>query len=516
MQEINDEQPSIENEDITTRDEKVREDKLTQLAQTVHQSQTLCKLNKKPQSKSDPDASSKSNVILDLSPAPVVVDAKTSSVRNDKKIQSKMSSSKQGMSTKRNVLTKKSRDDKVRIAGKTVDFNSDKAQYLHLTMDQIQELAFKQRGGETADANNDNITNDGHEDDHQHLDAHCPLHNSKQSISDGSKKYATLPRQKRPKKESPDLVKEAEASDKISTENIKKTGANKSSKIISRSKSFSSRSSNETKSKASAEASTPVAKKGDYKATKGGGLFAPTQSWLLKCMNDKKAAITKEHSSIVPNGARRSLSSSRNQQKDRSVSPVRRVREPFAPKTSPVIKQNTTTVKKVTVDKSVSRANKNVQRSVFDDKKQAASKTKTTIKAKESNKLVTDVTKTEDAAPKDEVNGTITDKEETNDSSKDLSKETVESTIDSSSESATQVIQKFENKISNTKSSTVKRSQSLKVEKSSVRKESVAEVKSKDQVLTSKTASNGVKTRAKTRHVQSKDVKKESLSESNR
>merc|ERR1719284_1110696 len=89
---------------------------------------------------------------------------------------------------------------KMKIAGKTVDFNSEKAQYLHLTLDQIQELAFKQRGGgDTADTAADNITNDGH--DEQHLDSQCPLHSKQSSTkSDSTTKFATLPRLKRTKK----------------------------------------------------------------------------------------------------------------------------------------------------------------------------------------------------------------------------------------------------------------------------------------------------------------------------
>ena len=63
----------------------------------------------------------------------------------------------------------------------------------------------------------------------------------------------------------------------------------KKGRVVARSRSFNLKSSSDKRSSGVVKAPRPaaadvrqIAKKGDYKSQKGGGLFAPTQSWLLK------------------------------------------------------------------------------------------------------------------------------------------------------------------------------------------------------------------------------------------
>merc|ERR1719367_171364 len=65
-----------------------------------------------------------------------------------------------------------------------------------------------------------------------------------------------------------------------------------------------------------------IRKKEDYKSSKGGGLFAPTQSWL-NYMNDRKNLATKDTKSRSSSVSR----SSKERSVERSVSPRRRVRD---------------------------------------------------------------------------------------------------------------------------------------------------------------------------------------------
>ena len=547
MQEINDEQTNTENEDITTRD-----DKLTQLAKTVHNSETLCNFNKKSATKSRSSSvndDGSSNVILDLTPAPVVVtESKTSSTNNDKKQQTKLSSNKTKQqksspgASKQNITRGKQSSSvgKMKIAGKTVDFNSEKAQYLHLTLDQIQELAFKQRGGgDTADTAADNITNDGH--DEQHLDSQCPLHSKQSSTKSDSTKFATLPRLKRTKKDSPDLVKEAEASKNAQNdEQTRKMTTNKKA-AVARSKSFSSRCANDSKSKMTADAAQ-ITKKGDYRCSRGGGLFAPTKSWLSKLSD-----ISLAHRETADrSGSSVKRSQSINRTRERSAS-ARRVRESSA--------RSETSIKSSSVksENSVDSASAKTEKSVVDvqeakksvssgskaasvksetrksvsvkstataannlnkvEKKQVSSGTRTvqangSVKKQVNSKAraASKITETTKPSPdvceentKDVPNEVITDKEETNDTNEAAAEETETNTIDDSSESATQVIKKFENKISEVSekssqsktSSIVRRSQSMKVKSSESRESSSSVTAVRKQSRTSQKQSVG-------------------------
>ena len=289
----------VNHEDII---EESREDKIQELSESVHSSEILVAVNKKTVSEKmereelDKTVSGSTNIILNLTPAPVIVsqvsnETNASTTKSSKK--GKLSTSKlstvDGKKVEKNAkaaktIAKTGKNGKVKVAGKTVDFNSDKAQYLNLTIDQIQELAMKQKNGdfESAKMNDDGDSNG----DDLKTESHCLLHNDHKN---DAKKFNTLPRRRAPKKDisqSPDLVKEAEASngriEPISTtEQVKKT------KAVARSRSFNLKSSNDKRSsvikpQSAASDVKQIAKKGDYKSPKGGGLFAPTQSWLLK------------------------------------------------------------------------------------------------------------------------------------------------------------------------------------------------------------------------------------------
>ena len=77
---------------------------------------------------------------------------------------------------------------KVKVAGKTVDFNSDKAQYLNLTIDQIQELALKQKNADFESAKESNEQSETNGGESQP----CLLHNNNHKYD--AKKFNTLPR----------------------------------------------------------------------------------------------------------------------------------------------------------------------------------------------------------------------------------------------------------------------------------------------------------------------------------
>ena len=301
--------------------EESREDKIQELSESVHSSEILVAVNKKTVSEKkmereelDKTVSGSTNIILNLTPAPVVVsqmsnETNASTTKNSKK--GKLSTSKlstvDGKKVEKNAnaaktiaktsAAKTGKNGKVKVAGKTVDFNSDKAQYLNLTIDQIQELAMKQKNGdfESAKINDDGASNG----DDLKPESHCLLHNDHKN---DAKKFNTLPRRRAPKKDisqSPDLVKEAEASNgrvelTSTTEQVKKT------KAVARSRSFNLKSSNDKRSsvikpQSAASDVRQIAKKGDYKSPKGGGLFAPTQSWLLKiesARESQEASVT--------------------------------------------------------------------------------------------------------------------------------------------------------------------------------------------------------------------------------
>ena len=304
--------------------EEHREDKIQELSEKVHSSEILVSVNKKTTSEEvereelDKAVDGSANIILNLTPAPLVVSQVSSetnalTTKNNKK--DKLSSSKRSTvdgntsikvekksgvakTVAKTSTAKTGKNGKVKVAGKTVDFNSDKAQYLNLTIDQIQELAIKQKNGdfESVKVNDDGASNG----DDLKPESNCLLHND---YKNNAKKFNTLPRRRTPKKDifqSPDLVKEAEASNGR-VEPTSTTEQGKKTKAVARSRSFNLKSSNDKRSSVfkpqpAASDVKQIAKKGDYKSPKGGGLFAPTQSWLLKIESARESHGSQEAS----------------------------------------------------------------------------------------------------------------------------------------------------------------------------------------------------------------------------
>ena len=461
-------------EEITSKEVEDRDDKIRELSTTVHSSEVLCKANKKSETESTTTISkvvneggtANTNIILDLTPAPISVNSdtsKTDSINTGKKVQNKLTANKQivnGSGTRKEVRnttnnatkiaktssnnTKSKTVNKTKIAGKTVDFQSEKAQYLHLTFAQIQELAMKQKGGQDVVTDNTVISPDKNEN-------HCPMHS--QSVSD-AKKFNTLPRQKKSKKDisqSPDIVKEAEASKGKYDEpekTIKAARNEKSSKSVGRSKSFNLKSSNEKKGSnikplPDASDAKQIRKKEDYKSSKGGGLFAPTQSWL-NYMNDRKNLATKDIKSRSSSVSR----SSKERSVERSVSPRRRVRD-LSSKSDNSTASGTAKTKE---EKSL-KLNENkihATSSNNTEKRQTRPKiSRKTIANGDSNGKK--ILPSEDSKV---FNGVKVESEIADETQISEEKEVLESTnetaaiIDESSEPATQVIKKFETKIS--------------------------------------------------------------------
>jgi len=269
------------------------------------------------------------------------------------------------------------------IAGQKVELNSDKAQYLHLTLEQIQELAMKQRSGELFGEEQSSV--DGEV-------SHCVVHSTLKRKSSKKGSTASAAKQKlsttqRPgqqtsenngvkeSNQSPDVIKEAEeavstVSRQFDTELGKdqnkeklvdlqrakraKSPLKKNENIqVSKRSSSAGRSSEDSKQTESKMASTKVRertfKKQDLlfdsntnsesvkkKVSKSemrkasvvkdamskGGLLAPTQSWLLH-IGDKKE-IKSRSPSPGPKEVKRSISVPRKLI-DRSPSPKRRM-----------------------------------------------------------------------------------------------------------------------------------------------------------------------------------------------
>ena len=476
----------VNHEDII---EERREDKIQELSEKVHSSEILVSVNKKKISEdvereeSDKPVSSSANIILNLTPAPVVVsqvsnETNALATKNNKK--SKLSSSSKlttvngntsinkkveknssaVKSTAKASTAKTGKSGKVKVAGKTVDFNSDKAQYLNLTIDQIQELAIKQKNGEFESVKEINhLASNG---DDLNSESHCLLHNDHKN---DAKKFNTLPRRKAPKKDisqSPDLVKEAEASNGR-VEPTSTTSQGKNTRAVARSRSFNLKSSNDKRSSVikpqpAASDVKQIAKKGDYKSPKGGGLFAPTQSWLLKIENARESG---QEDSVTHTRSVRSSSQAR-QSKERSVSPRRRIRE------ASVRSDKSDTVSSVTgrSDSSLSDNKTKTDRAALrstraattgqDDKKKTSSaqqkgaKNDVSVK-KQATKMTQNATETESKKTESEEIKTCSAETVTSEASESIQEESVEkvaNSIDESSESANTVIKKFENKIS--------------------------------------------------------------------
>ena len=316
-------------------EEEARAEEIQKLAASVHADETLRAANAKNAKRSE-----SSTVILHLAPGPVLVAEEArvtqSAVNNKHANKSRVTGqNKQGAGTKKDANNKpspakpsasvaKTRPGKTKIAGKSVDFNSEKAQYLHLTLDQIQELAIKQRGGEVETSVQAGPEHGGGSAGPGHTA--CPLHNggaagdkSKKAGVEGSK-FNTLPRQRRAKQElsqSPDLVKEAE----VATNQASK----KSTKGVGRSRSFNAKTATERKlTRPPAETADTAARRTEARAARG-GLFAPTQNWLnyLQQGQDRRSTAAASQEKV----SRSSSSSRRSGETERSVSPRRRVRQ---------------------------------------------------------------------------------------------------------------------------------------------------------------------------------------------
>ena len=134
-----------------------------------------------------------------------------------------------GKPKKGKTAVRKERSKSTIIAGQKIELNSDKAQYLHLTLDQIQQLALKQQSGELFSP----------EEPSEHADdSHCAVHSAKErkttqrGIKATAKKKSTKTQQfDLPKDDessntyatavkeslqSPDVIKEAEATSAVS------------------------------------------------------------------------------------------------------------------------------------------------------------------------------------------------------------------------------------------------------------------------------------------------------------
>ena len=315
-------------------EEEARAEEIQKLAASVRADETLRAANAK-----NAKMSESSTVILHLAPGPVLVAEEArvtqSAVNNKHAKQSRVTGqNKQAAVTRRDANNKpspaktsasvaKTRPGKTKIAGKAVDFNSSKAQYLHLTLDQIQELAIKQRGGEVEASVQAGPEHGGGGEESG--PPACPLHTgggaggqTKKAGVEGSR-FNTLPRQRsRAKQElsqSPDLVKEAEVA--------ANQASKKSTKAVGRSRSFNAKTATERKlTRPPAETADTAARRTEARAARG-GLFAPTQNWLnyLQQGQDRRSSTSQEKVS------RSSSTSRRSGDTERSVSPRRRVRQ---------------------------------------------------------------------------------------------------------------------------------------------------------------------------------------------
>ena len=157
---------------------------------------------------------------------------------------------------------------------KAVRSNSGKAQYFNLTMDQIRKLA------ETKEVSEQTVV--------EETVSQCCLNGKKED----ARKFNTLPRRRKNVLPSPDIVKEVEVKkDKRSA--LLKT--DKSSKV-SRSKSFNVKRSQEAVGAKREETSKP----GWGVEVAGGGLLAPTKSWL-NYLNDRRGLKAREERSSRSN-----------------------------------------------------------------------------------------------------------------------------------------------------------------------------------------------------------------------
>jgi len=251
----------------------------------------------------------------------------------------------------KNATTKARRKSTI-IAGQKIDLDSEQAQYLHLTLEQIQQLAMQQKSGEIF----------SHEKEIEHTEvSHCALHSTgEKKISRGKKtsikktsisKNEKLEIQKEDNiyglnkandiLECPDVIKDAEASNTNKKEKedqpLKSSGekhdhkTQRKSSPVRKNPALGERRSGRSKSvvkQITSEASKKEAKqvfsKPGFKAdgTPKGGLFAPTQSWLSR-IGDKNDIKSRSPSPGPKEVSRRSFSVPRNIY-NRSPSPNQR------------------------------------------------------------------------------------------------------------------------------------------------------------------------------------------------
>ena len=184
-------------------------------------------------------------------------------------------------------MSRRGKGERVKIAGRTVNLNSETPQYFNLSLEQMRELA--------------SAASASHQNQHQlsSEESECCLHGRPKDVT---RKFNTLPRRRKVVPPSPDIVKDVETKNQP----MVKQEVKSSSSRVSRSKSFNVRRNQEKNDSAKEERS---------RLGGGGGLFAPTKSWL-QYLNERKGI-----------NARKEMSSSFSKRtSDRTGSPQGRIR----------------------------------------------------------------------------------------------------------------------------------------------------------------------------------------------
>ena len=174
------------------------------------------------QSSSIEAQSSSSQMIMNLSPAPLAHtlprQKKSGSPARSTASPARSTVSPSRSSTGKNSVRKLSPTQTL-IGGKVIEMNSDKAQYLHLSMDQIQELALAQQRGTLFSGGAGGGGGEGVQDkengveDHEH-EHHCALRQAgadKRTPVRRSSMKKPVPGVKRNTLQAPDIIKEAVA-----------------------------------------------------------------------------------------------------------------------------------------------------------------------------------------------------------------------------------------------------------------------------------------------------------------
>ena len=189
-------------------------------------------------SESSQDMTKSSTMIMDLTPAPVklsdgqanVVNGHSHTLPRQKKrgkttpttlvsAPKKLTKSLVSAPKKPNVGPRKLSPTQTVIAGKVIELNSDKPQYLHLSMEQIQELAMKQKEGipSPVDIKNDQAHYHEHEE-------HCAISRARSPVQKRSSKsrapvQLSVSQTNRNKEglQAPDIIREAVANGRSSS-----------------------------------------------------------------------------------------------------------------------------------------------------------------------------------------------------------------------------------------------------------------------------------------------------------